>query len=68
MTLNKEKHYVVHVKVLFIPSGCFFLSPNVNLCILKDHYIKKIVHFVLYVHLQALHLINKKKLLELNVN
>lgn len=48
MTLNKEKHYVVHVKVLFIPPGCFFLSPNVNLCILKDHYVKKKKVVILY--------------------
>lgn len=41
MTLNEAKYYVVHVKVLFIPSGCLILSPNVKFYTLEDHYIQK---------------------------
>lgn len=40
MTLNAAKYYVVHVKVLFIPSGCLILFPNANLHILEDYYIQ----------------------------
>lgn len=47
---SEAKSYVVHVKVLFIPSECLTLSPNVNLYILEDCCIQKMA-VVLYVHI-----------------